>query len=121
MTRVQVYRNLRTGTWSVRDKSTRLVVDHPRRVHLSNCKLFVSQKGNARVRRDCRKNVHAWIEGDLADTPTQPLNTPLIVMYNPYHHTQFMVRARLGLAELHKAECILLDVDATNPVIAHLS
>lgn len=63
--RVQVYRNLHKDCWSVRDKATRRVIDHCDEVFLRDCKFVVSEAGRQRVLKEKRKNVHAYIEGEL--------------------------------------------------------
>jgi hypothetical protein len=73
--RVQVYRNLHKNgkdgsVYSIRDKSTRLVIDHRGWIILDNAKFHVSAKGRARVLREKAKNVHAWVEGDLCEFST---------------------------------------------------
>ena len=87
--KVFVYRNLnRKGVvWSVRSKSTGLVVDRSSTVYLSNCKLKVSKAGRERVIKERRKNVHAGIEGNrVTKCPTLKWTR---VSYNPYKQKHF--------------------------------
>ena len=86
--RVYVYRNLRTGTFSVRQSG--LVVNHVSRLVLRDAKYLVSQKGRQRVLDEKRKNVHAGISGYTTKT-TISENTPHTkVTYNPYQHKFFI-------------------------------
>jgi len=64
--RVRVYRNLHKQCFSVKqDGFVRCHADH---VTLQDCKFIVSKAGQKRVRDEGRKNVHAFVEGLLADT-----------------------------------------------------
>ncbi len=61
--KVFVYRNLHKGCWSV--KQNGLVKAHGLELNLYSCAVKISKKGQDRVRRDKRKNVHAGIRGYL--------------------------------------------------------
>jgi hypothetical protein len=81
--RVDVYRNLHTGTLSVRHRGK--VLHHPRAVLLANCTFVVQPAGRARVLRDQRKNVHAFVRGELQIDPPDPLpEFTGAASYNPY-------------------------------------
>ena len=112
--RVQVYRNLhksfgKHAVYSLRDKKTRRVVDHQSFIILRDCKFHVSPAGRERVLRERRKNVHAWIEGDLMLYGAEVMSTIRLihsgvfdatlegVLYNPYRYDQFQ-RATGGAA-----------------------
>ncbi len=60
---VRVYRNLQRKTWSIQQDG--LVVAYAPRVVLTGCKFHVNEAGRERVLRDKRKNVHAYISGEL--------------------------------------------------------
>lgn len=67
--RVSVYFNLHRKLFSVRAEDgpeKGRVIAHADALGLHFCKLIVGQAGNAKVRREGRKNVHAFIKGDLA-------------------------------------------------------
>ena len=64
--KVRVYRNLHKQCFSV--KQDGLVRCHADHVTLQDCKFIVSKAGQRRVRDEGRKNVHAFVEGLLADT-----------------------------------------------------
>lgn len=107
MRRVQVYRNLHKSSkaggavYSVRDKKTRLVFNHQSFLLLQDCKFHVSDKGRARVLREKKKNVHAWIEGNVnlvgadarvayeAFISNGSIITLEGVLYNPYRYDKF--------------------------------
>lgn len=104
--RIQVYRNLhksigKHAVYSLRDKKTRRVVDHQSFLLLQDCKFHVSPTGRERVLRERRKNVHAWIEGNMnlvgvdacvayeAFISNGSVVTLEGVLYNPYKYDQF--------------------------------
>lgn len=109
--RVQVYRNLTRQCWSIRNKQTRRVIHHAPAVLLKDCRFVVSAAGRERVRRERRKYVHAWVEGELigtgqfrvadgdvasgdADSYLNPYRPSALapVGYNPYRDDAFMRR-----------------------------
>lgn len=97
---VDVYFNLHRKLWSVRDRKTRRVVAHLRNVVLTDVKFRVSAAGNARVRSEGRKNVHAFARGTFMGggglipqtLPTEPSDI-IEVTYNPYKYTTFVDKA----------------------------
>ncbi len=103
--RVQVYWNIHKRVWSIRDKTTRRVVAHAATIEMDNVKFHVSAKGNARVRREKTKNIHAWVEGDLLHHDTRSDYAGLSkdmrlwaqgdmyrVNYNPYKVDRFKLQ-----------------------------
>ena len=88
--RVNVYFNLHKKIWSVRQSGK--VVGHIDKIFLKYVKWRLSPDGNAKVRREKRKNVHAYASGyicDIKDTPNIP-NTISRITYNPYKHETFV-------------------------------
>lgn len=98
--RVEVYRNLHTGTWSVRDlepgSPTRgRVIDHPGSVILDHPEFVVQPAGRERVRREGQKNVHAFVRGELVDeVPEFSVEIGEQVTYNPYKNDSFVLKSR---------------------------
>lgn len=93
--KVEVYRNLHTGTWSVRQCSTGLVIDHPTTVLISDAKFVVQPSGRDRVLREKVKNVHAFVRGVITQEAT-PRDSVLLleqVTYNPYKMDSFMIKS----------------------------
>lgn len=116
---VDVYRNLRRNTFSVREGK---VIGYADDLILLDAKFRVSKAGNARVRRENRKNIHAFVNGSLRsinqDSPFEVtpygktinsfqdsyminqrsyhetsqliLKTGKRVSYDPYHNTTFV-------------------------------
>ena len=84
---IRAYRNLHTGQISLLDKASGLVVGHCDAVRLvphylqDSVKCIVNQSGRARVLRERKKYVHAFI------APTSA------VTYNPYKGPTFTDKA----------------------------
>lgn len=89
---VDVYFNLHRKMWSVRDRRSRRVVAHVRELVLGDVSFRVSAAGNARVRAEGRKNVHAFARGTVLDVGHMllPSNQSVSVTYNPYRYTTFV-------------------------------
>lgn len=68
--RVEVYRNLHTGKMSVRECSGR-VLAHEDTVLVLNPVFVVQPAGRAKVLQEQRKNVHAFVRGELVGFSTK--------------------------------------------------
>lgn len=97
-TRVFVYYNLHSGTWSVKaleGPHKGKVCLHARHVILEDAFARVSVAGQRRVIREQRKNVHAGVVGNILYASNQPLvaandhNPTERVSYNPYRGAYF--------------------------------
>lgn len=90
--KVAVYFNLHRKTFSVKaleGENKGRVIHHADHVHLENAKFKVSQAGRERVLREKRKNVHAFVIGELKSL----VQTPIVgerVTYNPYLYDTFV-------------------------------
>lgn len=106
--RVRVYYNLRKHCLSVMDKKTGLVIAHCDAINLDNVKFIVSKAGLQRVRRNKRKSVIAFVEGDFALSEGEKvIENPkwTTAYFNPYKVDQFMV----GDQAIHEASrCYVL-------------
>ena len=95
--RVRVYWNLHKDcysllNWEPRDPNKgRLLKDFPHRnsVELHDVKFVVQPGGRARVLREKRKNVHAYLEGELMNEDFSISPGYLPVWYNPYRSNKF--------------------------------
>ena len=88
--KIEVYFNLHKKTWSVRQSGR--VVGHTDSIQVRNPQYVVSQKGNERVRREQKKNVHAFVRGYVVDgLPIFP-DKQKFVSYNPYKNNSFVER-----------------------------
>lgn len=88
---LQVYRNLHdkdgSRRWSIRQNG--LVVGHADELFLMCCDFHVSPAGRDRVRREKRKNVHAYADGFLSfDWPGDPIGE---ITYDPYKNDGFVL------------------------------
>ena len=85
----EVYRNLRTGTWSLRRDG--VVIDHPHTVVIKDATFVVQPAGNRRVRQEGRTNVHAFVRGERVYMDARHL-TPHMrkATYNPYKNREFV-------------------------------
>ena len=91
--KVEVYFNLHKRLWSVRKCSTGRVVLHTDKVHIRDPKFVVRKAGRERVLREGKKNVHAFVRGELSthfyDFDPDYIDYTL-VSYNPYKHDTFV-------------------------------
>ena len=88
--RVYVYYNLHKKIWSVRQSGK--VVSHTKHIMLKDAKFLVSKAGQARVRREKKKNVHAGVSGYVVDNiPVSKISTEAFLTYNPYKHESFVM------------------------------
>jgi hypothetical protein len=97
--RVEVYWNLRKKLYSVRHRGK--VIAHLPFVTLRDVQWVVQPAGRRRVLEQRKKNVHAfargtWLYGDDELQLTHDelrLTSRMPIMYNPYKHTSFVLRA----------------------------
>lgn len=87
---VEVYRNLTKNCYSVRHKGK--VISHEDEVILAAPICRVQPAGRARVLKEKRKNVHAYVKGVIIAIPTEyPFREENMVKvrYNPYEKDHF--------------------------------
>lgn len=92
-TRVRVYRNLRKKCWSVMDMKTGRVIEHLKALGIEDVTFVVRPGGRAKVLRERRKNVHAFVVGVIRyRNGQQPsfVGAWDPVTYNPYAGPNFM-------------------------------
>jgi hypothetical protein len=100
--KVDVYFNLHKKCLSVRHKGK--VIHHSNYVKILNPKFVVSEAGRQRVLREKRKNVHAFVRGELAALENDPKDSAdnlQTITYNPYKYTSFV--AKSNEAPVHNA------------------
>lgn len=91
--RVRIYFNLHKQMLSVMDKKTRRVIAHADFIHLDDVKFIVSVAGLARVRREKRKSVIAFVEGNYIPSRGEKIiDNPdwQSVYFNPYKVDSFV-------------------------------
>lgn len=84
---VRVYRNLHKQCYSVQQKGR--VVAHTETLCLRDVQFIVQPAGRDRVRREGRKNVHAFSKGIIVPG-VEWLKNPRKAMYNPYKFDTFV-------------------------------
>ena len=97
--RVEVYFNLHQKLFSVRDCKTGKVFAHSTHVTIRDPKFVVRQSGRNRVLQERKKNVHAFVRGELEDLFHHGLDDlveavvhGIPVTYNPYKYESFVVK-----------------------------
>lgn len=113
--RVEIYRNLHNGLWSVRQNG--LVVAHLESFRLEKVSFKVLEAGRQRVLKEKKKNVHAFICGLLVEsminfiTPEkEAFHLELVeaskLSYNPYKSSYFkMINAHGEREFVNSKEC----------------
>ena len=95
--RVEIYRNLHNDTFSIR-RNGKVVkhLQHWQSIFLKDVKFAVQPAGREKVRREGKKNVHAFIRGTYLAPSTFPHTTSEFkskctewVTYNPYQNDHF--------------------------------
>jgi|UniRef100_UPI004047975D hypothetical protein len=87
--KADIYYNLHKHCLSVRHKG--LVVNHTQEIALENVKFVVSQAGRKRVLEEKRKNVHAFVRGEIREMSfADRYAWGHVVKYNPYKYSSFV-------------------------------
>ena len=84
--KVKVYFNTQKKMFSIMVKGK--VVDHATEVHIKNARFHVNENGRQRVIAQSRKNVHAYIIGQICFTESE-YKYCREVFYNPYKQKTF--------------------------------
>lgn len=58
--RIRAYYNLHKKCFSVQDYKTGLVIEHTDKLFMTNAMFVVRKSGNERVKKEGKKNVHAF-------------------------------------------------------------
>ena len=114
--RVEVYFNLHKYTWSVRQCSTGRVILHTDKVHIRDPKFVVRQSGRERVLREGKKNVHAFVRGEIThfdDFDPDYLDYTLVA-YNPYKFDTFVDVT--DTMPVRTAKRAMLELQPTGPI-----
>jgi hypothetical protein len=105
--KTEIYRNLHKKCFSVRQRGRvvgHLMDDPTEHVLLKDVKFAVQPAGRRKVLREKRKNVHAFVRGDMVSPHSIPypeLNEfKREVTYNPYHYSTFYFKeSELGITD----------------------
>ena len=90
MRKVRMYWNLHKKIWSVQDCKTGRVTDHVPALTLADAKFVVRKAGQERVRREGKKNVHAFAVGHISLNNGTAVFGGRKVSYNPYKNDTFV-------------------------------
>ncbi len=82
--RVRAYYNLHRKCFSVQDYKTGLVMEHTDKLFFTNAMFVVRKSGNERVKKEGRKNVHAFVNGIRQSKWMTPHLSYQEVKYNPH-------------------------------------
>lgn len=94
--RVMVYYNLHKHTFSIQKSG--IVITHADFVRLTDVEFRVREGGKEKVRQEKRKNVHAFVIGNLEEfckypcdeIPEEPVAP--IITYDPYQYDSFIIK-----------------------------
>ena len=83
--RIRAYYNLHRKCFSVQDYKTGLVIEHTDKLFVTNAMFVVRKSGNERVKKEGKKNVHAFVNG-IRQSKWQNTDhcNNYEVKYNPY-------------------------------------
>ena len=114
--KVEVYFNLHKKCWSIRQAGVPVV--HADFIEIKDPQFVVQQGGNARVRREKKKNVHAFVRGYLTERVGIFPKNQKLVTYNPYKHTSFVERG--SDKPICSAQYAVLDITDKKPLVEAL-
>ena len=92
--RIRAYYNLHRKCFSVQDYQTGLVTEHTDKLFMTNAMFVVRESGNKKVKREGRKNVHAFVNGIRSKLKQgmMPEFASYKVRYDPYTMDYFHYR-----------------------------
>jgi len=114
--RVEVYWNLHKSCFSVRSCKTGKVIDHTDYVCIRDAAFVVQPAGNKRVKKEGKKNVHAFVRGQHT-TDEGVDNLPNTAYYNPYHMSTFINQH--GTA-IKNASYVCMDIHEGKPRVRYV-
>jgi len=104
--KVDVYYNLHKKCLSVRHKGK--VIRHCDSVIIEGAKFIVSQRGRERVLQEKRKNVHAYVRGELKEGPDTKCRAWHLVgrrvFYDPYKYDSFVLSDKTPVTGAERVE-----------------
>ena len=90
--RIRAYYNLHRKCFSVQDYKTGLVIEHTDKLFVTNAMFVVRKSGNERVKKEGKKNVHAFVNGIRQSKWIKPTMNYQEVSYNPYTMEYFQYK-----------------------------
>ena len=102
---IYVYKNTKNKCYSIMKNGR--VVDRKKIIYLKSCEFVVRPAGRRKTITEKRKNVHAFIKGELS----RPFNikNPRLLSYDPYQYNYFF--DKINKKKLEKVKYIKLDFD----------
>jgi len=82
--RIRVYYNLHKKCFSVQDYQSGLVIEHTDKLFMTNAMFVVRKSGNERVKKEGKKNVHAFVNGIRQPKWITPHLSYQEVKYDPH-------------------------------------
>jgi len=82
--RIRVYYNLHRKCFSIQDYQTGLVTEHIDKLFMTNAMFVVRKSGNERVKKEGKKNVHAFVNGIRQPKWITPHLSYQEVKYDPH-------------------------------------
>ena len=117
MTKVYVYFNLHNRVFSVLQNGK--LLKHSTSITLKNVEFRVRQGGRKRVLSEKRKNVHAFVVGEISRNPVDKVSNRrynvIEAYYNPYLCDSFVKKQ--NKEPIHKAEFVKLVVVDKKPYV----
>ena len=90
MLKYRIYWNLHKKIWSLQNCKTGRVCNHVEAFTLYDAKFVVRKAGQAKVRQEGKKNVHAFAVGTVYPADMYALFNAKKVTYNPYKNDTFI-------------------------------
>lgn len=106
---VRVHRNLNKDCWSVLQGG--IVIDHVDEITLYDVEFRVQPSGQARCRRQGKRNVHAYVKGIVVGSWKKCFGRKTRVSYNPYEYDTFIEMADDIAYEVHFWNIVHFDKD----------
>lgn len=114
---IRVYFNLHKNLYSIQkknDKGNWIVNEYRREINLKNVEFKVSEVGRQRVLREKRKNVHAYVIGEIFEGELPQELESRRVRYNPYKFNFFVIDSGQSI---FKADLVVMKMDGNEPII----
>ena len=83
--RIRAYYNLHKKCFSVQDYKSGLVIEHTDKLFMTNAMFVVRKSGNERVKKEGKKNVHAFVNGIRSMTNQSTLTIAITMKLNTIH------------------------------------
>ena len=109
--KVAVYYNLHKHVFSLQSRNKEdygRVIGHTDHVILKNVKFIVREAGRNKVLKEKRKNVHAYVVGEITDSHP---DVSTMVSYNPYKKATFFNKETNE--DVHTSEYAVLKKDCS--------